>query len=116
MNYQQVREYIQTGDLLSCAGPWNFSRFIRFMTRSDTSHVGLACLIQFNTGQKRLCIFEAVEGCDVRLVPLHHYLKTEFWPKGGKMWWSPLKDKSISGSSLMDFCLQAWGQAIRGAG
>ena len=114
MNYQQAHELIQTGDLLSCAGPWTFSRLIRLMTKSDTSHVGIACWIQFNTEQRRLCIFEAIEGVGIRIQPLHFYLSTIFWPTGGKMWWSPLKSKEINGAGLMDFCLQAWGKGYVG--
>lgn len=114
MNYQEARKYIQTGDILACAGPWNFSRFIRFMTKSDTSHVGVACWIQFNTGQKRLCIFEAIEGVGVRINPLHHYLRTVFWPNNAKMWWLPITDGKIKGAGIMDYCLQAWGQGYVG--
>lgn len=115
MNYLRARNHIKTGDLLCCAGPWNFSRLIRLVTKSDISHVGLACWIQFNTGQKRLCMFEAVEGSDVRIVPLHHYLKTVFWPNSGKMWWQPLQNETINGSGLMDYCLQQWGQGYVGS-
>jgi hypothetical protein len=30
------------------------------------------------------------------------------------MWWCPLKDKSISGAGVVDFCLQHWGDGYAG--
>jgi hypothetical protein len=110
MKYCEVRETIKTGDILVCAGPWTFSRLIRFFTKQDVSHIGVAVWLQFGNNERRLCIFESIEGTGVRIFPLYTYLKTVFWPKKkAKMWWLPLIDKTINGEGVMNYCLQHWG-------
>lgn len=109
MKYKDIRKLINTGDILSCAGPWKLSRLIRYLSHQPVSHVGIACWVRFG-GEKRLCIFEAIEGIGVRLQPLQQYLEHIFWttPKA-KMWWQPIIDPTINGEKVMDFALQHWG-------
>lgn len=106
MKYYDARHQIQTGDALICAGPWLFSRAIRFFTREKYSHVGMAVWITFNGGQKRLCMFEAMEGSGVQLVPLYHNLSVNYWPHNSKIWWAPLQ--GLNGQKVASYYLQHW--------
>ena len=108
MKYLKVREKINTGDILICQGTWLLSKLIRLVTWQKASHVGIAIWITINGGKKRLCMFEAMEGKDVRIIPLHDALKNKYWSSGGKMWWHKIKDSNISGHEIANFYLQHW--------
>lgn len=109
MNYNELRRIVLTGDLLSCGGPWMFSRLIRWKTGQPRSHVGLAVWLQFNGGEKRLCILESLVKQGIRIYPLRRYLETDIWPYNGQIWWQPLIDPKIKGNALIDYGLQKWG-------
>lgn len=63
---------IETGDLLFFRGQSLWSRIIRWRSRSEYSHVGIA----LRTGHPlpELCVIEAIEGHGVRLVPFQVWL------------------------------------------
>ena len=109
MKYKSALPLIRTGDLLACKGTWLVSRGIRMVTGSEISHVGVACWLHFN-GVKRLCMFEAMEGRDVRIVPVYKTLRHDYWDKGGKMYWKAL-DPVYQGDEIMSFCLEHWNEA-----
>ena len=90
MQYEEIRAYIKTGDVLAFKGTWLISRAIQAWTRKPYSHVGLALWLKtdFET-KERLCVLEAMEGLGVRIVPLSHALG-KYWKKGGKAYWCPL--------------------------
>jgi hypothetical protein len=99
---------IRTGDLLFCSGKWLTARAIQLFTWSKINHVGVACHLQIN-GYKKLCMFEAMESRDVRIMNLEQSLNTLYWPKGGQVIWCPLQD-TIDRDRVIQFCLDHWGQ------
>ncbi len=120
MLYSEARKLIKTGDILTFAGTWWMSRLIRLVTRQTVSHIGVAVWLNFNgESSKRLCMFEAMEGRDVRIVPLDRTLQEDYWSKGGRVYWQTYKSicdesnnnctKQVQGTKVMDYCLQHWG-------
>lgn len=107
MKYHRAKKLIKTGDLLAFHGTWFMSRGIQWFTHSDISHVGIACWVSFNGGQPLLCVFESMEGSNVRIQPLYKSLETLYWPKDGKCYWKSLHPK-FDGKDLMDFCVEHW--------
>lgn len=107
MKYHRARKLIKTGDLLAFQGTWVMSKGIQWFTHSNISHVGIACWINFNGNAPILCIFESMEGANVRIQPLYKTLETLYWPKGGKAFWKSLQP-GYDGKDLMDFCLEHW--------
>jgi hypothetical protein len=109
MKYSEVEPWIKTGDVLTCQGTWLISRGIQLLTRETVSHVGIAVWVHLNGKAKHLCMFEAMEGRDVGIVPLRETLEKNLWKAGGRMWWSKINDPAISGYNVMDFCIKNWG-------
>jgi len=107
MKFSEALPWIKTGDVLTCQGTWLISRGIQLITREKISHVGIAVWVHLNGRKKHLCMFEAMEGRDVGIVPLEETLKRSYWPRGGKMWWQ--HTEGIDGYNVMDFCIQNWG-------
>ena len=70
--YEQVRQQLQTGDLLFCSGSYLFSGLIQRFTRSVWSHVGV---IYRDDTLQRMFVLESEAGIGVRLVPLSKYLR-----------------------------------------
>jgi hypothetical protein len=70
--YDQVRQQLQTGDLLFCSGSYLFSGLIQRFTRSVWSHVGV---IYRDDTLQRMFVLESEAGIGVRLVPLSKYLR-----------------------------------------
>lgn len=110
MKYHRARDFIKTGDLLAFHGTWLMSKSIQWFTHSDISHVGVACWISFNGNTPILCVFESMEGANVRIQPLFKSLETLYWPKGGKCYWKSLKP-NYDGKDLMGFCVEHWIEA-----
>lgn len=108
MNYKETRQRIKTGDTLLGAGNWPVSRLVRLFTGQQFSHVGIAIWLQI-ANRPRLCMFESMEGRDVRIVPLYKTLITQYWKNGGKMWYAPIIEPTIDGDKVADFYLQHWG-------
>lgn len=70
--YDQVRQQLQTGDLVFCSGSYLFSGLIQRFTRSVWSHVGV---IYRDDTLQRIFVLESEAGIGVRLVPLSKYLR-----------------------------------------
>ena len=70
--YDQVRDQLQTGDLVFCSGTYFFSKSIRWFTKSVWSHVGI---IYRDDNLRRIFILESEIAIGVRLVPLSKYLR-----------------------------------------
>lgn len=70
--YDQVRDQLQTGDLVFCSGTYLFSKSIRWFTKSVWSHVGI---IYRDDNLRRIFILESEIAIGVRLVPLSKYLR-----------------------------------------
>jgi hypothetical protein len=71
MNYELVRDQIETGDILICSGKGLFSELIQDFTNSDWSHVGM--IIRFDD-LDRIMVVESMEGVGFRLIPISYYL------------------------------------------
>jgi hypothetical protein len=110
MKYHEVFQHIKTGDLLAAHGKWMASQLIQWYTGHPISHVGVACWINFNGGPRTLCMFEAMEGYDVRIVPVEKVLRTKYWTGGSKMYHKRLKNPYV-GKELMSFCQEHWNDA-----
>lgn len=70
--YDQVRDQLQTGDLVFCSGTYLFSKSIQWFTKSVWSHVGI---IYRDDNLRRIFILESEIAIGVRLVPLSKYLR-----------------------------------------
>ena len=70
--YDQVRDQLQTGDLVFCSGTYLFSKSIRWFTKSVWRHVGI---IYRDDNLRRIFILESEIAIGVRLVPLSKYLR-----------------------------------------
>lgn len=70
--YEQVRNVLQTGDLVFCSGSYVFSRAIQHFTRSVWSHVGI---VYRDDTLQRVFVLESETGIGVRLAPLSKYLR-----------------------------------------
>ncbi len=72
IDYQNIREYLQTGDLVFCSGNYFFSKIIQRLTKSTWSHVGV---IYKDVELNRVLILESETLIGVRLIPLSKYIK-----------------------------------------
>jgi cell wall-associated NlpC family hydrolase len=70
--YEQVRDVLQTGDLVFCSGSYLFSRAIQRFTQSVWSHVGI---VYRDEQLQRVFVLESETGIGVRLAPLSKYLR-----------------------------------------
>ena len=70
--YDQVRDQLQTGDLVFCSGTYLFSKSVRWFTKSVWRHVGI---IYRDDNLRRIFILESEIAIGVRLVPLSKYLR-----------------------------------------
>lgn len=70
--YADMRDDLQTGDLVFCSGSYFFSRTIQRFTGSVWSHVGM---IYKDPTLKRIFILESETLIGVRLAPLSKYLR-----------------------------------------
>ncbi|MGB7933032.1 MAG: YiiX/YebB-like N1pC/P60 family cysteine hydrolase [Gammaproteobacteria bacterium] len=70
--YEDIREDVQTGDLVFCSGSYFFSHTIQKFTRSVWSHVGM---IYKDPTLERVFILESETLIGVRLAPLSKYLR-----------------------------------------
>ena len=70
--YEQVRDVLQTGDLVFCSGSYLFSRAIQAFTRSVWSHVAI---VYRDEHLQRVFVLESETGIGVRLAPLSKYLR-----------------------------------------
>lgn len=70
--YENMRDDLQTGDLVFCSGSYFFSHAIQQFTRSVWSHVGM---IYKDPTLQRVFILESETLIGVRLAPLSKYLR-----------------------------------------
>ena len=70
--YDQVRDQLQTGDIVFCSGTYFFSKSIQWFTKSVWSHVGI---IYRDDHLGRIFVLESETAIGVRLVPLSKYLR-----------------------------------------
>jgi uncharacterized protein YycO len=70
--YDQVRDQLQTGDIVFCSGTYFFSKSIQWFTKSVWSHVGI---IYRDDNLLRIFVLESETAIGVRLVPLSKYLR-----------------------------------------
>lgn len=68
--YTELREHIQSGDILLCSGSAVFSKLIQHATNSVWSHTGFLLRVE---NIDRILVLESVESIGVRTVPLSHY-------------------------------------------
>jgi cell wall-associated NlpC family hydrolase len=70
--YDQVRDQLQTGDIVFCSGTYFFSKSIQWFTKSVWSHVGI---VYRDDNLLRIFVLESETAIGVRLVPLSKYLR-----------------------------------------
>ena len=70
--YENVRDHLQTGDVIFCSGSYFFSGLIRWFTKSVWSHCGI---IYRDDNLGRIFVLESETLIGVRLAPLSKYLK-----------------------------------------
>lgn len=63
IEYKDIRDSIETGDVFLTANPARFSKIIRFFTRSKVSHAGMFLKI----GERNF-IVESLEGKGIRMM------------------------------------------------
>jgi len=71
-NYNKVREYLNTGDIVFCSGGYRFSKIIQRLTKSTWSHVAI---IYKDVELDRVMMLEAEPFVGIRLIPLSKYLR-----------------------------------------
>ena len=92
MKYLEARKQIKTGDILACQGTAFYSFFIRIITKSPITHVGIAVWIRFPGDiEDRLAILESHAMKGVRIAPLSEVLREDYWKHGGKIYWQKIK-------------------------
>jgi hypothetical protein len=70
--YCEVRDDINTGDIIFFQTKGIVSKIIRFVTSSEYSHVGIAMWVEIS-GQKRLMVIEAQGNAHRRIVNAGYY-------------------------------------------
>jgi hypothetical protein len=73
INYQKIRPFLKTGQLVFCSGSYFFSGIIQNLTKSVWSHVGII-YVDENLG--RVLLLEAEPYIGIRLIPLSNYMKS----------------------------------------
>jgi hypothetical protein len=71
-HYESIRNELQTGDIVFCAGGYFFSKLIQRFTKSVWSHVGV---IYKDETLDRVLILESETFIGVRLAPVSKYVK-----------------------------------------
>ena len=72
VDYDEVRDSIDSGDLLMCSGDSYFSKMIQWATDSCWSHSAFVLRVD---QIDRVMVMESVESIGVRTVPLRNYLE-----------------------------------------
>ena len=97
---------IKNGDVIAFQGGWLLSKLIKWWTRQEVTHVGLAMWLKpSEDAEPRLCILEAaLDG--IRLVPLDVILEQQ---GKNKVYWCGLKDEEV-GKQVLGYALETWGR------
>jgi hypothetical protein len=108
MLYDEAKLKIQNADVFAFEGHSLFGSLIRLRSHSYITHVGQALWLRFGTESKdRLCVFEAMEGSGVRIVPM--CLVMEQRAKAGeRVHWLKLSD-DFRRDEVIGFALERWG-------
>lgn len=72
IRYENIRDFIKTGNIVFCSGSYAFSGVIQRLTRSTWSHVAV---VYKDEELGRVMMLEAEPRIGIRLVPLSKYLK-----------------------------------------
>jgi hypothetical protein len=72
VQYEKIRDFLKTGDIVFCSGGYLFSKIIQRLTKSTWSHVGV---VYKDEELKRVLILEAEPFVGIRLIPLSKYLR-----------------------------------------
>lgn len=72
LHYHQIRDHIQSGDILLCSGNGFFSNMIQRATKSPWSHVAFILRLDIID---RIMVLESVESVGVRTVVLRSYVQ-----------------------------------------
>jgi len=104
MKYSQAESEIKNGDVLTFAGDWLVSKLIRYWTKQEVSHVGLALWLRFGTEtEDRLCVLESMEPIGTRIIPLKLALKSS-----SKVYWQKLKSEEPN--EILGWAISQWGR------
>jgi len=72
IRYENIRDYIKTGNIIFCSGSYAFSGIIQKLTKSTWSHVAV---VYKDEELGRVMMLEAEPRIGIRLIPLSKYLK-----------------------------------------
>ncbi len=100
--YPSARKQIQTGDVLLFRGTSAVSRIIRWGSRSEYSHAGLAAW-----WGDRLIVFQAVSH-GAQVVPVSSAVDVY---DGQVDWWAPRADITVDPEILLDYAVKMLGRA-----
>jgi len=70
--YENIRDYLKTGQIVFCSGAYAFSGIIQKLTKSTWSHVAV---IYKDEALGRVLVLEAEPSFGIRLIPLSKYLR-----------------------------------------
>lgn len=71
IQYEKIRDYLQTGQIIFCSGNYLFSGIIQRLTKSAWSHVAI---IYKDEQLGRVLVLEAEPYIGIRLIPLSKYI------------------------------------------
>lgn len=108
MIFTDVKQSIQTGDILLFSGGGWYTRFIRLWTLSRYNHVGIAIWVQAN-GYKELFILESLEPHGTRLVPLGPYVERSQRTGVQVDWWR-VDDPNVNREAVASYSLKQCGK------
>jgi hypothetical protein len=72
MQYEKIRDFLKTGDIVFCSGGYLFSKIIQRLTKSTWSHVAV---VYKDEDLGRVLLLEAEPFVGIRLIPLSKYLR-----------------------------------------
>lgn len=115
VNYKDVREQMQPGDVIAFSGTGKVSEIIKFWTRSKVSHTAVLLQTkilvekQYQNGFLNQIIESSANG--VIISPLSHRIEYS----DGEIWWLPLRRsirKKMNFKKFYDFLLAQQGKAF----
>lgn len=72
IQYDKIRDFVKTGDIVFCSGGYLFSKIIQRLTKSTWSHVAV---VYKDEELGRVLLLEAEPFVGIRLIPLSKYLR-----------------------------------------
>lgn len=93
-NYEEIRDQIQTGDVIAFGGTKRLSSLIKTFTRSPISHVGIVTVIEDpEVGESQKVLYESTSLSGFAGVQIH-YLSHTVFDYIGDVWHLPLSVNS----------------------